>query len=54
MEGLILGILVVIVVLVLIQFLLDKVGLAEPARGILWIVAIVLSLLWLLGGRPGL
>ena len=49
MPAFLVSLLIVILLLVLLQYILDAVALHDPARKIIWIVAIVISVLWLLG-----
>ena len=49
MPAFLVSLLVVVLILVLLQFILEAVALQEPARKIIWVVAIVIGVLWLLG-----
>jgi uncharacterized membrane protein len=51
MNGFVYSLLVVVLLLVLLQYLLDAVGLADPARKIIWFIAVVVGVLYLVA--PG-
>ena len=50
MSGFVISLLVVVLLLVLLQYILEAVGLQEPARKIVWIVALVVGIIYLLKG----
>lgn len=52
MPGILISLLIAIVFLLLVQFILDSIGLKEPARKILWIIAIVVAIWYVID--PGI
>jgi hypothetical protein len=51
MPAILVNLLILVLVLVLLQFLLDAVGLKDPAKNVIWVIAIIIGVIWLLGGR---
>lgn len=50
MEGFVVALLTVVLLLVLLQFILDALGLEAGARKVIWVIAVVVSVVWLLRG----
>jgi len=50
---LLISILVAIGIIWLVQTVLDAFAIQEPAKKIIFVVAILLVIFWLVGGRPG-
>jgi len=51
MDSFLIALLTVVLVLVLIRYILDAVGLAEPANKIIWIVCVIVGVLYLISGH---
>ena len=47
MPAILINLLILVLVLVILQWLLDAVGLEAKARSIIWVIAILLGLMWL-------
>jgi len=45
------ALLIAVLILVLLQFLLDAVGLEPKARQIIWVIAVVIVVLYVVTGR---
>jgi hypothetical protein len=50
MEGFVVTLLVAVLLLVLFQFILDAVGLEAGARKIIWFVAVIVAVIYVLRG----
>lgn len=48
MPGILVSLLIAVLCLVLFQYLLDAVGLSDPAKKVLWVIAVVLAIIYVL------
>ncbi len=51
MPAFLINLLILVLILVILQWVLEAVGLEARARQIVWIVAIVIGVIWLLTGQ---
>ena len=52
MPAFLINLLILVLVLVLLQWLLDAVGLEGKAKSIIWVIAVIVGILWILGVFP--